>query len=183
MHLTRPETDPVAPPSCAHVVHFYADHGALIDRLVDYVSDAVAARETCILVTTPAHRVALQARLTAAGTEPRPGQVVQLDAAETLQGFMRSGRPDPALFDATVGSLVRSTTATRGPLRAYGEMVAVLWAYGNAVGALELEELWNDLQATVQFPLLCAYPSADQRLREGDALMDICARHTERSWY
>ena len=42
-------------------------------------------------------------------------------------------------------------------LRAYGEMVDVLWRRGEKSAALRLEELWNELQARRSFTLLCAY--------------------------
>lgn len=169
----------------AHAVHFYSDHEGLITRLGDYVAEGIAARETCIVIATPAHRAALERRLRAADADIRPKQLIALDAAATLQGFMRSGRPDPELFDATVGTMVRTAAAEPHGMRAYGEMVAVLWACGNAVAALQLEELWNDLLATVRFPLLCAYPSADlhQHAGVGDGIEEICVRHTERTWY
>lgn len=51
----------------------------------------------------------------------------------------------------------RSSVA-RGAVRAYGEMVALLWDEGNATGALRLEELWDELQRETEFSLLCAYP-------------------------
>ena len=37
-------------------------------------------------------------------------------------------------------------------------MVAVLWKEGNFVAALQLEELWNELQRRTPFSLFCAYP-------------------------
>jgi len=43
-------------------------------------------------------------------------------------------------------------------VRAFGEMVALLWAQGNHSGAIRLEELWNDLQKSYSFSLFCAYP-------------------------
>ena len=57
-------------------------------------------------------------------------------------------------------------------------MVALLWELGNVAGALELEELWNDLQQHEDFELLCAYPTSalgDARL--GD-VSEVCALHT-----
>ena len=73
---------------------------------------------------------------------------------------MREGSPDPALFDATIGALVRKCASGARGLRAFGEMVDVLSAEGNLVGALQLEELWTQLQSTVRFELLCGYNSS-----------------------
>ena len=63
-------------------------------------------------------------------------------------------------------------------MRAFGEMVALLWELGDVAGALELEERWNRLQDEMPFELLCAYPTSalgDARL--GD-VSDICAAHS-----
>jgi hypothetical protein len=49
-------------------------------------------------------------------------------------------------------------------VRAFGEMVTVLWEEGNAVGAVELEmmgtELGREIAKISRLTLLCAYPAA-----------------------
>ena len=55
---------------------------------------------------------------------------------------------------------MRRAAATGRPVRAYGEMVALLWEHGDVLAAIELEELWNDLGRELDFSLLCAYRSA-----------------------
>jgi len=42
-------------------------------------------------------------------------------------------------------------------VRAYGEMVDVLWQRGERDAAIRLEEFWNDLARLQTFSLLCAY--------------------------
>ncbi len=42
-------------------------------------------------------------------------------------------------------------------VRAFGEMVALLWTEGNQAAAIRLEELWNELAQTRTFCLYCAY--------------------------
>ena len=42
-------------------------------------------------------------------------------------------------------------------IRAYGEMVDVLWKAGQDVAAIRLEMLWNKLAMTHDFSLLCGY--------------------------
>ena len=64
-------------------------------------------------------------------------------------------------------------------VRAYGEMVALLWDLGDVSGAVELEELWNALQQDHEFDLLCAYPTSalgDARLAD---VSEVCALHTQ----
>ena len=42
-------------------------------------------------------------------------------------------------------------------VRAFGEMVALLWSEGNQAAAIRLEELWNELALSQTFCLFCAY--------------------------
>jgi signal transduction histidine kinase len=46
-------------------------------------------------------------------------------------------------------------------MRVFGEMVDVLWRAGNQRGAIQLEELWNQLGETMPLVLLCAYRRDD----------------------
>ena len=71
---------------------------------------------------------------------------------------MVSGSPDPRLFNQVVGSLVAQLAEGGRGVRAFGEMVAILWEQGNRAAAVRLEELWNELQKTQTFALFCAYP-------------------------
>jgi anti-sigma regulatory factor (Ser/Thr protein kinase) len=74
---------------------------------------------------------------------------------------------------------VRHAAATGRAVRAYGEMVALLWDAGNVLAALELERLWNALRHEVPFSLLCTYPSASvSGPGHVEALQEICHLHT-----
>jgi hypothetical protein len=142
----------------SHGVLLYEHDDELLAVLEDYLVDGWARGAVGLVIATPEHRRALHERLHAHGMARTPGEgrLVELDAVATLEQFMRDGAPDADLFDRTVGSLVRDHAADGG-LRGFGEMVDVLWAAGNAVGALELERLWSGLQEQVSFTLLCAY--------------------------
>jgi len=64
-------------------------------------------------------------------------------------------------------------------VRAFGEMVNLLWCEGNGGAALALESLWNALSDTHSFSLLCGYglqrfdDAADSAIFSA-----ICAEHT-----
>jgi hypothetical protein len=109
------------------------------------------------------------------------GRLMMLDAAATLSRFMNNDSPYPAAFDAVVGRLVRAMSARGRPVRAYGEMVALLWNAGNVAGAMDLERLWNDLGEQVPFSLFCSYPShlvADAHA--ADSFAEVCHLHSRR---
>lgn len=155
----------------SHGVLLYEHDDELLDVLEDYLTTGWSSGAVGLVIATPAHRAALHARLVEHGFAGclGEGRLVELDAAATLDQFMRDGRPDPDSFDRTVGSLVRDHAAD-GPLHGFGEMVDVLWADGNAVGALELERLWSGLQEQVSFTLLCSYATAHVDPRDRDAI-------------
>ena len=71
---------------------------------------------------------------------------------------MVDGSPERERFNEVMGGVLPSVSDGRSRVRAFGEMVALLWAEGNLQRAIRLEELWNDLQKAHSFSLFCAYP-------------------------
>lgn len=83
-----------------------------------------------------------------------------LDAGDTLARLLISGEPDAERFNKVVGSTIRGLmdrNRTRG-VHAYGDMVGELWKAKRYAAAARLEELWNDLRASIDLDLFCAYP-------------------------
>src|SRR5438552_269564 len=54
-----------------------------------------------------------------------------------------------------------SAAAGSQRVRAYGEMVDLLWQIGDVASAIDLEARWNELSTTKRFSLLCAYLTRD----------------------
>ena len=154
-----------------HTVHFYARDEALLARLEEYVLEGRRLGEVVVVIASPEHRQQLRDRLASRDLEEA---FMGLDAGEMLARFMVDGLPDQALFDSSVGTVVRAHPR----LRAFGEMVAVLWSEGNVAGTLALERMWNALQREVAFPLLCAYPLDDIQQDLGTGLGQVCGLHT-----
>jgi anti-sigma regulatory factor (Ser/Thr protein kinase) len=163
---------PLAQPhACDHIVQFYETDAELVGHVGEYLTPA----ETAVVIATEAHRDALAAEV------PDPGSVVWLDARATLERITRDGEVDPAAFAGVVGGVIRTATAGGRPVRAFGEMVALLWQRGDVAGALALETLWNELLAAVPFfSLYCAYPS----VADAGDFARICHAHTavEANW-
>ena len=137
--------------------------------------------ENLLLVATPEHRELLTRRLTDFGWSVRAlvaaNRAVVLDAAQTLDKFMRQDTPSPVAFDEVVGSLVHRLAGGKR-LWIYGEMVDVLAARGNYRGAQQLEEIWNVLGQRECFTLFCGYASGHfGDPRTAKALAAICASH------
>jgi DcmR-like sensory protein len=152
-----------------HRVRIYHNERELLATVAGYAADAWSLGGECLVIASGGHAVGIHARLASAALTATPEQhiLTELDAAETLEQFMVRGSPDRLLFDKSVGHLIRRHAAASPGLWVFGEMVDMLWAEGNIVGALELEQLWNTLQAATRFTLLCAYGSrrlnADQQ--------------------
>jgi hypothetical protein len=135
-----------------------------------------------IVIATAGHRAAFKARLADAGVDAAAaagrGAYLALDASETTGRFMRADRPDGAAFEEVVGSLIQGAAQRGAPVRAYGEMVALLWESGLVGAAIEVEALWNDLGRRYPFSLFCAYP-AQSVAGNGhfDAFNEVCLLH------
>jgi hypothetical protein len=166
-----------------HVVQFYDQQEELARAVGDYLSAAVAARQIAIVIATEEHRRAFEAEMASAGVDTaqarRDGSIIWLDAAETLARFVHEGEVDPNGFREVVGSLVRQAAQTGRGIKAYGEMVALLWEAGHVLGAIELEKLWNGLAAELSFSLFCAYHIHSAAGEEhAEALHEVCRLHT-----
>jgi hypothetical protein len=131
-----------------HAVQLYEDDDFLTAILARVVGDGLEAGDAVVVIATERHRQALEAQLVANGVEVEAAsdaeRYVALDAADTLASFIVDGAPDPAASRRSSAVLDRAANATvHGRIRAFGEMVALLWADGKRDAALALEELWN----------------------------------------
>ena len=166
-----------------HVVEFYTDDRELAENVGSYLAEALRSGGMAIAIATPSHREAFANRLAAAGIDVAAalaqGTLVLLDADEAKDSLLVDGRIASHRFDKLIGELIREATAGGRPVRAYGEIVARMWAEGRVTAALELESLWNGLGRETDFSLYCAYPVSDVE-GEGHALSlhEVCRRHS-----
>jgi signal transduction histidine kinase len=167
-----------------HTVQFYEDDAILCDTVAHFLGVGLAAGEPVCVVATADHRAAFAARLARRGLdvdEARArGQLVWLDAADTLAKFMVGDLPDWTLFASFFGAIIEESQQ-RDPLacvRTYGEMVDLLWRNGNKQGALALETMWNELAASHPLSLLCAYVMGNfVRSSDSESFRDVCRAH------
>jgi signal transduction histidine kinase len=173
-----------APSHSGHVVQFYEDERFLYTAVADFLGAGLSAGQPLLVIATAPHRDAFSLHLQSQGFDldeaGRRGLVTWLDARDTLAKFMTGSMPDGPRFRATVGRVIERSVRGRtyGAVRAYGEMVDLLWKEGHADGAIRLEELWNELAAEHGFSLLCAY-AMDNFHREEHApdFREICRQH------
>jgi hypothetical protein len=166
-----------------HVVHFYEHEAELVASACPYLEAALRDGEVALLLATDAHLRAFETELADRGIDLArardDGLLVSLDAAATLAAFSDGGRIDRDAFMTVVGGLTRDMCASGRTVRAYGEMVSLLWDRGDVLAAIELERLWNELGRELPFTLLCAYPSASVAGSEhADAFHRVCGEHS-----
>ena len=142
-----------------HFVQFYQDEELLLNNLKSFIGGGLVGGEATLVIATPEHCQSLEDLLVEEGMSLALGQqVILMDAQDTLAKFMKDGLPNKELFRKVISkSLEQSTSGGRG-VRAFGEMVALLWAQGNQAGAILLEQLWNEITREYSLTLFCAYP-------------------------
>jgi len=180
--LVTPERPADPRDSWTHAVQLSACAEFPSGRVAGFLSDGLQANETAIAIATTRHLPGILAACRDRGVDvsaaQERGTLVTLDADEALAGLLHAGRPDQSLFNSTIGRAVERLSADGRRVRAYGEMVDVLWSRGDTQAALDLEALWNELLDRVPLRLLCGY-TIDAF--EGDAGVEgfrrVCAQH------
>jgi anti-sigma regulatory factor (Ser/Thr protein kinase) len=166
-----------------HVVQFYDQDADLVRAVGGYLARALNEGATAIVIATETHRVAFEAKLTRAGIDASgaaaDGTLLWLDAAQTLSSVMDAGVLDRPAIRRVVGDIVQRGRETGRPVRAYGEMVSLLWDAGDVATAIELEKLWDELSQELGFGLWCGYRTKSAVGEEHvAALREVCRLHT-----
>jgi hypothetical protein len=160
----------------SHSVQFYQDDTFLTESITRFIKEGLAVNETVLIIATALHREELRKGLTP--QEVTHDKLWFLDASEQLSKFMSDGWPNERRFKNVVGTLI-GPASKHGPVRVFGEMVALLWANGNPSAAMRLEVLWNELMKEQSFALLCAYPMANFSQENGkDSVTTLSRLHT-----
>jgi len=166
-----------------HAVSFYAVDSEGIDAVARFVADGWDLDECVVVVATGPHRSAVDALLVQRGYDPAgraaTGRYIAIDAEETLGHLLVDGQLDLDRFMTRVGEVIAEASAAGVPVRAFGEMVALLWQNGLVEAAIELELMWNQLLRGRDFSLLCAYPTGAFEHAELVDVRRVCELHTD----
>ncbi|HEX3468586.1 MAG TPA: MEDS domain-containing protein [Candidatus Elarobacter sp.] len=147
-----------------HVVQLYdADEASLTRNVGRYFYEGWQLGEGMLVIAGQEHAAAFTAELERLGVDVaaavRDHRLAVLDASSTLARFTVDGTIDRRLFRRTAEAALRALRPVGGAgIRAFGEMVGILWQAGGIDAAMELETLWNELQAEQRFGIFCAYP-------------------------
>lgn len=154
----------VAPsPPTPHLVQLYdADESSLTRTVGRYLYEGWQQGDGLVVIAAEEHAMAFTAELGRLGVDVaaavRGSRLLVLDAHATLARFLVDGRPDRERFRRTATDALARVGRDGAQIRAYGEMVGLLWQAGQADAAIELETLWNEVRDEQPFELFCAYP-------------------------
>jgi hypothetical protein len=165
-----------------HAVQFYSDPDALCRIVGNFIGEGLEQGAMAVLFVTPDHAARIESCLRSRAIDvdalKRLGTLVAFDARATLEQVMLDGMPNSNAFRRTVGATLTQIRPGHGSgaMRAYGEMVDLLWKDGLEAAAIRLETLWNQLADTHDFGLLCGYSMGS--FYKGAAIDEIKGQHT-----
>lgn len=174
------------PGPARHVVQTYDEPPSRTNAVARWSLGALTGGGGALLVGTPESVAPIRTRLREQGADvaalERSGRLAVLDAQETLRAFTKANAPDAGAFTRVVGQALARVRAacggTNAEIRAWGEMVNILFERGERPQARALEALWNDLIAKEGIRLLCSYrlDRFDSRTHAA-TLREICESH------
>jgi hypothetical protein len=170
-------------PSHFHGVQFYGSDNRLFTTVAAFLGDGLTGGGPALIISSSAHSAEIVDRLRRLDIDVDrargDGELTVLDAYEVLDLFMAGDHPDARAFDENVGRFVEQALGGRSHavLRAYGEMVDILWKQGRQEAAIRLEILWNTLCSRFGFALLCGY-SLGNFYKQAERFDEVSRLHT-----
>lgn len=166
-----------------HILQIYETDNEFIASLEGFVTGGFEKDESVVVIATPEHLRALNERLRKKGYDlfslTLQDQYIPLSAEDTLAQFMINGWPDQNLFYHLLTNLLLRARKKERRVRAFGEMVALLWAKGFSGATVHLEHLWSQYCQSEEFSLFCAYPKAGFTEDPIESLEQICGCHSK----
>ena len=168
---------------CEHVVQIYGDDRVFLDGLEGFVGNGLRNGESAIVIATAMHLHGLEKRMRANNIDVdrarAENRYIPRLAEDVLSTFMVKDWPDEGRFIAAMEELINLARGEQGrKVRAFGEMVAILWSRGNHAATIHLELLWTKVCAAEKFPLFCAYPRDTFSRNATESIVEICRIHT-----
>jgi hypothetical protein len=158
----------VSAPVNRHFAQLHRDTAALSESVCLFVEAGLRRRSGVVVIASEANTGVFLDKLRASEVDVagarHSGQLRLFNAETLLQQFMRKDLPDWGRFKQTIEPILEGCREFGfGSLRAYGEMVNLLWSQGKEAAAIRLEEYWNELAGSYPFSLFCGYTVNAQR--------------------
>lgn len=167
-HRTRRAAEAsVTPARSGHSMQFYDRDDDLAADVAAFLAPAVRTHEAAIVIATAEHRQLFDDELARLGCDPAAarasGSLQVLDARTMLDSLLIGGRVVEKHFHQLVGPILLAAERSSSRVRAFAEMVDLLWRAGEVATAVELEQCWNRVLVNSRCHLHCAYaaPASD----------------------
>jgi signal transduction histidine kinase len=169
-----------------HLVQFYETDEFLAEATSRFLAEGLIGGEAVLIVATPDHAARTLKKLEAKGFDVgrarEASQITALDARECIGRYLVEGEARWDLFEREMGgAIARCIGGSRASrVRAYGEMVDLLWREGQPQTALRVEEFWGRLRSRYPFSLLCGYVMGNF-FKESDSssFRQVCDLHQQ----
>ena len=170
--------------ACEHFVQLHDSNDLLLDTLARFVAGGLASGNAAVVIVTPDHQSALIRRLSERGADVaalcHSGQLISLDAEETLNRFLVDAWPDDCRFADTLAESLNMARGTSGrKVRVFSEMSALLWSTGCHFATIRLEKLWHETCRQQDLSLFCAYPRDGFPKGSSEAMSQVLATHSK----
>jgi hypothetical protein len=165
-----------------HAVRFYDNPESICQAAAEFIGEAIGAHQPALIIVRSERRALLLDDLRERGFDVdgllSAGDLLVLDARDTLAALMVNGQPNAALLDEQAALMFKRLCHGRKDctIWAYGEMVDLLWESGQPVAAMLMEILWNRLAGEWKLCILCGY--SVRNVYKDANITDIVGQHT-----
>jgi hypothetical protein len=166
-----------------HLVQLYENERYFLETLEGFAGCGLLSGDSVIIIATQEHLDELNSRLRGHGFDVdqlmSSDHYIPLEANETLSRFLVNNWPDHQLFDEFISKVIERGQRDGRNVRAFGEMVSILWGKGHHGATVQLENLWHQLHSKNKFTLYCAYPKSGFTQDVQESLDTICKAHSK----
>lgn len=166
-----------------HDVQIYSERNELAARVAAFLTEGLERGDGCLVLATAGTVRAFAPVLAGRGLDLEALQAERrlalADAERIVAEICTGTEPSAVALEAVVVRLTDGLDAPSGRIRAYGELVDVLWQRGARAESERLEEYWNRLLGRHGIDLLCGYHADDPFARDLylDLVPRVCRTH------
>jgi len=169
------------PEAQGHLVQIYDRNrdSSLIRNAARFMSGGLRNGDSLLVIANSSHLEAFRDNVEGCDSAVREGRAAFFNSQEMLGNLMANGHVEWRRFESAVGAALRQVRGSNDAagVRAYGDMVDILWNARQYSAAIRLEQFWNKLLARSPFSLFCAYSmdllGADLHLSSLDAVLSV----------
>ena len=148
-------------PSGNHTVQICSTESSHIDLVTRYIKEGLCNGEAVFVIARPALREILKLKMDALSFDGQtlqdPDQIRFFDADFILSCLKSSRSLDERAFQQILVAPILNAQSVYKKVRAFGEMVDILWKQGQHDMVIQLLVYWRKLPDTQKLSLLCTY--------------------------